>query len=60
MCLELNRICGLPLTLQDLRVNPADFGQVAETALNDGAMIVNPKKADKKDVLRILDKAYGK
>ena len=60
MCLELNRICGLPLTLQDLRVNPADFGQVAETALNDGAMIVNPKKADKKDVLRILNKAYGK
>lgn len=39
-------------------MNPEDFEKVAETAINDGAMLVNPRKADVEDVLFILEKAF--
>ena len=35
-----------------------DFEAVAEAALNDGAMIVNPKQVDLQDVIAILERAY--
>lgn len=58
LLLELGRKTKLPICLADCGVKPEDFPAVAEKALNDGAMIVNPKKADKQDVIRILEKAY--
>lgn len=50
--------CGLPLTLREAGVNKEDFEAVAQTAINDGAMIVNPKAVSKADVLYILEKAW--
>lgn len=55
---ELNEICGLPIRLRDVGVEREDFEAVARTAMNDGAMIVNPRQAGKDDILRILEAAY--
>lgn len=58
MSRELNEICGLPVRLRDVGVKKEDFEAVARTAMNDGAMIVNPRQAGKDDILRILEAAY--
>lgn len=58
MARRLHRICGLPLTLKECGVNPRDFQRVARTAIDDGAMIVNPAHAEVKDVMAILKRAY--
>lgn len=55
---ELNKLTGLPLTLSEKQVKKEDFKKIAETAINDGALIVNPKNADVEDILDILNKAY--
>ena len=55
---RLHKSCGLPVRLREYNIEPADFEKVARTAVNDGAMIVNPRKADIEDVLFILKKAY--
>lgn len=55
---RLHKSCGLPVRLREFKVDPSDFQKVAETAVNDGAMIVNPRKADIEDVLFLLKKAY--
>lgn len=58
MTAELHDICGLPVRLRDVGVQKEDFEAVAKTAMNDGAMIVNPKQAGKDDIIRILEAAY--
>lgn len=58
MSRELHEICGLPVRLQDVGVKKEDFEAVARTAMNDGAMIVNPRQAGKEDIIRILEAAY--
>lgn len=55
---ELNKLTGLPLTLSEKQVKKEDFKKIAETAINDGALIVNPKNADVEDIIEILNKAY--
>ena len=55
---ELHELCGLPLTLHEAGVSKADFEQVAEVAVNDGALIVNPRAADRSQVIDILNAAY--
>ena len=55
---RLNDACGLPLTLRDAGVNKDDFAKVAEFAVNDGALIVNPRAADEAQVIEILNAAY--
>lgn len=55
---KLYRICGLPTHLREVGVKPEQFEAVARTAVNDGAMIVNPKAADIEDVMKILAEAY--
>ena len=57
---RLRDLCGLPLTLQEIHPEPIDFESIAKKAMNDGAMLVNPKKAEKEDIVRILKAAYGK
>ncbi len=62
-CIEsLNRrlqaLCGIPLSLQEAGVDKAAFAKVAEFAVNDGALIVNPRAADEAQVIEILNAAY--
>lgn len=54
----LKEKCGLATALREVGVDKGDFDRVAHTAINDGAMIVNPKAADIKDVIDILEKAW--
>ncbi len=55
---RLQTLCGLPLTLREAGVEPADFARVAEFAVNDGALIVNPRAASEAQVIEILNAAY--
>lgn len=55
----LAELSGLPLTLHAAGVpNKLDFARVAEVAVNDGALIVNPRAATEADVLEILHAAF--
>lgn len=58
MTAKFHEVCGLPVTLSQAGVRREDFEAVARTALNDGAMIVNPRQVTFDDVMTILDKAY--
>lgn len=53
---SLNEMCGLPLRLSDYKVDTESFDAIAKKALNDGAIIVNKRQANKNDVLEILNK----
>lgn len=55
---ELHEICGLPVTLREAGVDKADFERVARVAVNDGAIINNPRTADESQVMAILNAAY--
>ena len=55
---KLHRICGLPERLRECGVRKSDFELVARTAMNDGAMIVNPREVSWEDGMFILNKAY--
>ena len=58
MRMRLNKMCGLPVRLRECGVRKSDFAEVARTAMNDGAMIVNPRDVKYEDVVFILEKAY--
>ncbi len=50
---------GLPMTLRYTgRVTAADLPQVAQTAISDGAIIVNPKAAGITEIIQILKEAF--
>ena len=55
---KLNRLTGLPLTLKEAGADPAKFPEVAAAALNDGAVIVNPRQVTYEAVIRILEYCY--
>jgi alcohol dehydrogenase len=55
---KLNKLCGLPIRLKDTRVTEIDIVPIAEKAINDGAIVVNPVGATKEDVIAILKKAF--
>ena len=44
--------------LSERGVRRSDFEQIAIRAMNDGALIVNPRSADKDDILKILEKTF--
>lgn len=50
--------CGLPTRLSEAGVAEEQLEQIAATAINDGAILMNPKEADQADVLEILRKAF--
>lgn len=51
---------GLPLTLsQTGKVKREDFPAVARTAMNDGAIIVNPAEADYDEIIGILEEVWA-
>lgn len=49
---------GLPTTLSAAGVKEEQFEQIAATAVNDGAIIVNPIMATKEQVIEILKAAF--
>jgi len=55
---SLNEICKMPIKLSDAKVTKEQFEKIAETAINDGAMLPNPKEINKNDVLDILNQAF--
>ncbi len=55
---ELAALCGLPLTLRDAKVDKESFARIAGVAVNDGAILVNPRAADEEQVISILNAAY--
>ena len=56
---RLHELTGLPLNLKQAGVDPAKFPEVAKAALNDGAVIVNPRQVTYEAVIRILEVCYG-
>jgi alcohol dehydrogenase len=58
MTARYHDFCNLPITLSQAGVKREDFPAIARAALNDGAMIVNPKQVTFDDVMSILDAAY--
>lgn len=44
--------------LSERGVKRSNFEEIAKRALNDGALIVNPRNADKDDILKILEEAF--
>lgn len=49
---------GLPTKLSDAKVTEDQFDAIAETAINDGAIVVNPIMATKEQVIEILKEAF--
>lgn len=55
---RLNAACGLPITLKAAGVERSALPQMARTAINDGALIYNPREVDDNDALRLLEGAF--
>jgi alcohol dehydrogenase len=55
---ELNTACDLPMTLKSAGVDRTKLQQMAQTAVDDGALIYNPREVDVDDALRLLEGAY--
>lgn len=53
----LHELTGLPLRLSEAGVQEKDLPAVAEGAVNDGALIVNPRHFSREQVLEILRSA---
>ncbi len=56
--LKLNEICGLPIRLKDVGVKKEQLKDIAKTAINDGAAIVNPVEVTYDRAMTILESAY--
>lgn len=57
---QLKQLAQLPRTLQETgRVNPSQFDEIAEKALNDGSIIFNQREATKEDLMSLLQQAWG-
>lgn len=54
----LQQKCGYPMTLSAANIKEENLHEIAKKALNDGAIIANPKDADYEDILKILHNAY--
>lgn len=57
MTRQLHQACGLPMRLREVGVTESDLPAIARTALNDGALLMNPKEAGLEEVLAILRQA---
>lgn len=57
MLSKLNEVGGLPLSFREVNVSKEDFDKIVETAINDGAAMVNYKT---KVPLEALKKKYYK
>jgi alcohol dehydrogenase len=55
---RLKEASGLPTRLREVGVKEEDFARIAQTAINDGASVMNPKEVEYDDVVAILKQAY--
>lgn len=55
---SLKEKVGLPMRLSEVGVKKEDFNRIAEKAMNDGALIFNPREVNYEDILDILEQAY--
>ncbi len=55
---RIKKLAPICTTLREAGVGKASFEQVARRAVNDGALIVNPRDADVSDILSILSMSY--
>jgi len=55
---KLNKLCGMPIKLSDAGVTEDQLNDIAKTALNDGAMLPNPKDLNIEDIKTILKEAF--
>ena len=55
---KLNNISGLPIRLKDAKVTKDMLHEVAKAAINDGALVYNPKDVTYEDALEIYRKAF--
>ncbi len=55
---RLAALAKLPLRLREVGVEREQFARVAELAVNDGSIIVNPRAADETRIEAILESAY--
>lgn len=58
MIASLNQACGLPTRLRDVGVKEEELEAIARAAINDGALLLNPKEVGLEEVRLILQKAY--
>ena len=57
---EIHARCKLPRTLQETgKVTRDQFDHIADLTLDDGSIVINPKEVDRKQVLALLEKAWG-
>ena len=55
---ELSKITKLPKCLSDVNVKKSEFEEIAKKAINDGAIIANPKAITVEEIINILESAY--
>ena len=55
---RIKGIAPIATKLSERGVKRSDFEEIAKRAMNDGALIVNPRNADKDDILKILEEAF--
>ncbi len=55
---ELNKVAGLPLTLKEAGVKEEQLEEIAEHAINDGAIMFNPRDMNREEALELIKKAY--
>jgi alcohol dehydrogenase len=55
---RLHDDAGLPLTLSEAGLTRDQLAAVAEAAINDGSLTMNPKDMDRDDALAVLEKAF--
>ena len=54
----LHKLCNHPRSLSEAGVTQEQLTDIAKQALDDGAMITNPKELDFNDALQVLQAAY--
>ncbi|MBP1736886.1 MAG: EutG [Oscillospiraceae bacterium] len=54
----ISKQLGIPANLNELGVKPEDFDIMAENAMKDACSLTNPRKATKKDIIGIFQRAY--
>jgi alcohol dehydrogenase len=55
---ELYTLTKLPRTLSEAGVKRESFKEIAEKAMGDGSIIINPEELDFNDAMNILEKAF--
>ncbi len=55
---QLFDLCQLPMTLKQAGVPEDQLEKIAETALGDGTLMLNPEELEYQDALKILKEAY--